>query len=327
MTSVFVADKSGNVPAGQTMSVSDSNRDGKLSVGDTVVVKNSSGAQVSTKQLTADDMYEVRFRENMTKAVNSVGRGWDFSDKLVDIQNNTLSQPFNRTYVNSYGLPAQEKVLEQNKYWEVVQRNGQNYLLMRTTDSNGNAVKASDALNDLLNNKQNYAFDCATPMPIFNMKATLDTIGADDFNAKAGRLMFSGWYDQYDNSKNDGGFVPTIRTAQAGEVSVNGVRNLAGETAMFNTALGDDLRVGSTYYFDKPGDKTSATQGWNAIYMGRDATNGNYQFWSSSAGTISINFQNGSWIPSGGYSGDYLGAAISDPNIARLKAWDTTPSV
>jgi hypothetical protein len=327
MTSVFVADKSGNVPAGQTMSVLDSNRDNKLDVGDTVVIKNSSGAQVSTKQLTADDMYEVRFRENMTKAVNSVGRGWDFSSKLVEIKNNNLSQPFTRTYVNSYGLPAQENVTQRNNYWEVVQRNGQNYLLMRTTDNNGNAVKASDALNDLLNNKQNYAFDCATPMPIFNMKATLDTIGADDFNAKAGRLLFSGWYDQYDNSKTDGGYSSTVRTAQAGEVSVNGVRNLAGETAMFNTALGDDLRVGSTYYFDKPGDKTSATQGWNAIYMGRDATNGNYQFWSSSAGTISINFQNGSWIPSGGYSGDYLGAAISDPNIARLKAWDTTPSV
>jgi hypothetical protein len=262
----------------------------------------------------------------MLKNVSSVGAGWVFTDKLVDMKNSHLSTPETRSYTNSNGVKGTETVIARNNFWEVVQRGPDRELVMREKDNSGKAVKPSDALNDLFNNKSSYQFDCATPMHVLNLKATLDTIGADDFNSHAGRMELSSWYDQHDSSNFDGGFNSNVRTANAGEVTVNGKKNIAGETALFDPSKGDKLVAGGAYYFDKPGDVTSAEQGWNAIYLGQ-TQNGQHRFWTSSQGEVAVNFANNSWMPTRGFSSYYLGAVVSGTDTSRLQNWDTNSSV
>lgn len=275
---------------------------------------------------TIEERYDQRFRDNMVKTAGSLGEGWTFTEDLVQIKGGKLPQAETRPYTAINGQQATETVLERNNYWEVVQRGSNRYLLMRATDNSGQAVKPSDAINDVFNNRQHYAFDCASPMRLLNLKATLDTIGADDFDNKAGRLQISSWYDQHDSSGFDGGFTTKVRTAQAGEITVNGVSNLQGETALFDPNKGDTLTPGGAYYFDLPGDKQSASQGWNAVYLGRN-DDGSYHFWSSSVGNVNVTFGDNNWLPQGNFKGYYLGAVNVNPNIARLQNWDTNRSV
>lgn len=327
LSGTHAADSKGNIPAGQTVAVLDgSNADKRLSAGDTLVVNDAAGHETSRKTLTSTDLYDLRFRENMLKTTESLGEGWAFSENLVHINGGELAQPETRAYTSSNGQRATETVLERNNYWEVVQRGANRYLLMRETDNAGQPVKPSDAVNDVFNNRQDYAFDCASPMRLLNLKATLDTIGTDDFDNHAGRLQVSSWYDQHDSSSFDGGFTSKVRTAQAGEVSVDGVSNLKGETALFDTAKGDSLLPGASYYFDLPGDNKSASQGWNAIYLGRNE-DGSYRFWSTNVGNVNIHFGENSWLPQDTFKGYYLGAVNANPNTARLQSWDTNRSV
>jgi hypothetical protein len=271
--------------------------------------------------------YEQPFRDAMVKTASSLGAGWAFSEELVHIKSGELTQSETRSYTASNGQAATETVLERNNLWEVVQRGANRYLLMRETDNAGRPVKPSDAINAVFNNRQDYAFDCASPMRLLNLKATLDTIGADDFDSHAGRLQVSSWYDKDDSSGFDGGFSTKVRTTtQAGEFSVNGVSNLKGETAMFDPAKGDVLTPGSAYYFDLPGDNKSASQGWNAIYLGRN-DDGSYHFWSTNIGNVDVNFGKNNWLPQDAFQGYYLGAVTANPNVERLQSWDTHRSV
>ncbi|QTR48286.1 hypothetical protein J9253_00945 [Thiothrix litoralis] len=323
----YAADSQGNIPAGQAVTVLDGdNADQRLSEGDTLVVSNAAGAETSRKTLAATDLYELRFRENMVTTASSLGAGWDFSEDLVHINGGELTQTETRSYTSASNQTATETVLERNNYWEVVQRGSNRYLLMRETDNAGQTIKPSDAINDVFNNRQDYAFDCASPLRLLNLKATLDTIGTDDFDSHAGRLQISSWYDKDDSSGFDGGFNTKVRTAQAGEVNVDGVSNLQGETALFDTAKGDALIPGSAYYFDLPGDNKSASQGWNAVYLGRN-DDGSYRFWSTNIGNVDIRFGENSWLPQDTFKGYYLGAVNVNPNSERLQSWDSNRSV
>lgn len=326
MRGTYAADASGTVPAGQTVSVVDNDFDGKISGGDTLTIKDANGNDVSQQQLADSDIYEIQFRENMVRNVENAGRGWDFDSGIVTIKDAAVQPPESRQYTENDGSTATETVVERNDLWEVVERGPNRYLLMRETDDQGNAVKPSDALNDIFNNKDDYGFDCASPMPLFNMKAIMDTVGEDDFNQNAGQMLFGSWYDNYDNSNFDGGYISSVRTADAGEVNVDGTTNLAGETAIFDPAKGDELKPGSVYYFDLPGDDTSDIQGWNAIYLGQN-DDGSHRFWSSSIGQVNVSFEDNSWIAEGRFDDYYLGAAVSDPNTQRMQNWDTDGSV
>ena len=302
------------------------NQDGKLTVGDTLIVQNESGQELKRSTLSSNDVYELRFRENMLKNGLAIETGWEFTDQLVSIKNAALAQPELRQFTSANGSTSTERVLERNQFWEVVEREGNRYLLMRTSNDQNQAVQASDAINDLFNHREAYAFDCASPMSVLNLKASLDTIGTDDFNRNAGQLMLASWFDQYDASKFDGGYIAQVRTADAGEININGIRNLAGETALFDPSKGDQLIPGNGYYFDLPGDNSSAVQGWNALYLGK-TEDGHHQFWSSSIGKINVDFTNNSYLTTGQLSGYYLGAVVSDPNTTRLQAWDDDGSV
>ncbi|MCB1638361.1 MAG: hypothetical protein KDI15_05905 [Thiothrix sp.] len=324
---MFATGSQGVVPAGYQVSVLDSSGNNQISSNDTIIVTDAQGQTVSQSRLSGDDIYALRFRESMINNVESAGKGWDFDPglQLVKIRDAAVNPPENRLYTDKYGWQQQETVLERNQFWEVVNRGGQRFMLARTSDNQGNAIRPSDALNDLFNHPERYSVDCATPMAIFNLKATLETIGEDDFNRNVGQITLSGWYDQQDGNY-DGGFIGKVRTAQAGTITVNGVSNLAGETALFDPAKGDTLIPGNSYYFDKPGDNTSDEQGWNAIYLGLN-DQGQHRFWSSSVGVVNLNFKPDSWQPSSGFSNYYLGAAIANPNIDRLQSWDMDGSV
>lgn len=295
-----------------------------LSAGDVITINTTDG-QSYEHTLTQDNMYDLRFRENMQQAINSAGTGWSFDASLVDLPSGTMVNE-SRQYTDQNGQIQTETVLKKNDYWELVQRGGQKHLIMRETNDAGEQVKASDAVNDIFNNKNSYAFDCATPMSVFNLKATLDTIGEDDFNANVGQLNISSWGDPLKPNEFDGGYTAHVRRAGAGEVSVNGVPNLAGEYARFDPSQdGGDLRIGNAYYFDKPGDNSSASQGWNGIYMGQNA-NGEHQFWVTTQGIQNVSFNNdGSWTPNGGFlAGHYLGAVSMSPDLRVLRGLDRT---
>ncbi|TXH66318.1 MAG: hypothetical protein E6Q85_10590 [Thiothrix sp.] len=300
-------------------------KDGKLSVGDMLIVQNEQGQELKRSSLTSDDLYALRFRENMLKNGAAIGEGWEFSEQLISLKNAALAQPESRSFTGANGSSGTELVVERNQFWEVVERDNNRYLLMRTADAQNQPILASDALNDIFNQRDQYAFDCASPMSLLNLKSSLDTIGADDFNKNAGQLMLSSWFDQYDASQFDGGYISKVRTANAGEISINGIRNLAGETALFDPSKGDKLIAGNAYYFDLPGDTSSAQQGWNALYLGQNAAGG-HDFWSNSIGQITVNFESGNYLTAGLLTGYYLGAVVSDPNTERLKAWDTDQS-
>jgi hypothetical protein len=330
LSSLFATKTDGSVVSGATITALEGGTpNNRLSVGDTVVVRDSSGNQLRTKVITNQDMYEIRFRENMAANTGSIGAGWGFTNDIVKIVGSTLSRPETRSYTDINGARGTEQVLERNNYWEVVQRGGNRYMVMRDTNNSGQAIKPSDAMNDVFNNRDSYRFDCATPMTILNLKATLDTVGADAFNRNTqGKLTIASWYDPFDNSNFDGGYISQVRTAGAGEITVDGVKNLAGETARFDPSKGDRLTVGNTYYFDKPGDNTTATQGWNAVYLGQ-AADGNHRFWSASIGEVSVKFNSdGSWVPvNGTFAHYYLGAAVANPNLPRLESWDSSGTV
>lgn len=302
------------------------NQDGKLGIGDTLIVQDQSGQELTRSTLSSDTIYELRFRENMLKNGLAIESGWDFTDQLVSLKNAALTEPETRLFTGANGQTGTELVLERNPFWEVVERDNNRYLLMRTHNDQGQPVQAADALNDIFDHRESYAFDCASPMSLLNLKSSLDTIGAADFNRNAGQLMLSSWFDQYDSSKFDGGYMAKVRTANAGEININGIRNLAGETAVFDPAKGDKLIPGNAYYFDLPGDNTSSVQGWNALYLGENQSGG-HDFWSNSIGQITVDFADGNYLTTGQLSGYYLGAVVSDPNTARLQAWDNDQSV
>lgn len=286
----------------------------------------STGTQNPPNTASNEAIYEERFREAVTNNINQIGVGWDFSEgiDLVQIKNGTLQQPETRSYVDGQGNYGMETVIERNEYWEVVERDGRNHMVARQTDDQGQAIQPSAALNDVFNNPDKYSFDCSTPMALINMKATMDVIGEDDFNRNIGQLTFSGWKDSVDGDF-DGGFNATSRTAGAGEVNVNGVANLAGETAMYDPQKDGPLEVGNAYYFELPGDRHSDQQGWNAVYMGTDQ-NGKHNFWSPSVGTVQVEFQDNSWVTKVGYENYYLGGVNASPNVSRLAAMDSDGS-
>ena len=327
LNSMFAADADGRVRDGKHAVVVDgATRDGVLGVGDTLHVLDGRNNVVSTHTLTVADIYAERFRESMrSTAADLSDGGWRFSKKNVDLPNGELRRPETRQYTDSYGVSGTEKVLQRNDFWEVVERGGNRFMLMRTVDDRGNPIRPSDAVNHVFTQRDEYRFDCATPMRLLNLKATIDTIGADDFNARAGQLQINSWFDQHDFSSFDGGFRYAGRTASAGEVTVDGVSNLDGEYALFDPSRGDVMTLGNTYYFEKPGDNTSAVQGWNAVFTGKKDEN-TYKFWTPSLGTINVHFSEGQWIPDRGFDRYYLASAVGSPDVYRLGNWDSDRS-
>lgn len=326
LESKFLSNANGTMPTNRKLEYISATTTGKVSVGDKINIRDNNNNLISTKTLTEKDVYDIRFRENMVKNTESIGTGWGFSSKLVELSSSSkLASPEMRYAQGQDGQYRFVKVVERNQFWEVIQDNGSTYMQMRKTDNNGQPVKPSDALNDVFNNRSQYKFDCASPMPLLNLKSTLDTIGADQFNKNAGQLTISSWYDQYDQTKSDGGYSFTGRVTQtAGEVRLsNGTTSLKGEATMFDPSKGDALVVGNSYYFDLPGDMSTAQQGWNCIYLGQN-TDGTQKFWTISAGIQNVSFAPNSYEGSGMFKNYYLGSLIAAPNTERLQAWATS---
>lgn len=169
---------------------------------------------------------------------------------------------------------------------------------MRQQDAQGNAVKPSDAINHIVNQKQDYHLNDATAVRVLNLKASIDTIGADDFDKHAGQLILQGAFDQHDTSNADSGFKST------GDVNTH-----------FNPSQGDALKPGSSYVFNLNNDAGSS------IYLGKNDS-GTYQFWTSYAGVINLalNPNDGSFADSTSYLSSYVG----NPDVAKLNGWDAS---
>ena len=301
---------------GSTVSIRDTGAGGtgKISAGDTVVIRNAQGVETK-KVLSQAEAYDVNFRSNVLNAAKLASDpAWDFTEKIVEMPKNELNPPEVRTtQVN--GQNVQQKVLARDSKWEVLEQRGDDgknfqFLKIRSTDDNGNPVKPSDAINDLFANKDKFVFDCATPVRILNLKAQLDTVGADDFDAANQGLALHSHFDSNDKNGDafDSGFDKTVTLAAAGNAdgATPGV-----EFSRFNPS-NDRLVPGEWRYFEGPGDDTTSSQGTNRIYLG-PAANGKASFYEIGGGIVDINLNN---PPLGEYLSSLRGSTPTDELIA-----------
>ena len=254
-------------------------------MGDVVTVTAADGS-VTNKTVTKDDVYNVEFRQNLLKAAEAASEpAWDFTEDIVDMPKARLNPPETR---------GDNKILARNEFWEVVEARGDDnkpfqYMKLRENDDNGNPVNPSDAIEHMFANKDQYLLDCATPMRLLNLKAQLDTVGADDFNRAHQGLSLHSHFDSHDSNGDnlDSGFNVSVNFAQNG----NSDGAIAGvEYTRFDSA-NDKLVPGEWRYFDKPGDVTSSNQGTNRIYIG-PGENGEEKFWVIGGGIESFKLDN-----------------------------------
>ena len=184
------------------------------------------------------------------------------------------------------------------------------YMKMRESDDNGNPVQASDAIEHMFANKDDYLLDCATPMRILNLKAQLDTVGADDFNRANQGLSLHSHFDSHDTNGDtlDSGFQVSFQLAQANNAdgSIPDVEYTRHDPAS------TPLIPGEWRYFDKPGDVSSQNQGTNRIYVG-PGENGRELFWEIGGGVVSIDLEK---PPLGEHLTSLKGSAPTDRLVA-----------
>ena len=303
LNGVYIADNAGNIPAGQNVSILDTSLltgkpDGTFSPGDSLIVTDAKGQQLSSKTLLPDDTTDLIFRNNLRNTAIAVNDGWKYTSSPADLPNNKLESPETRNYADAKGIQHIETVYARNDYWEIVAGTNTYYMLMRQQDTQGNAVKPSDAINHIVNQKQDYHLNVATAVRVLNLKASIDTIGADDFDKHAGQLVLQGAFDQHDTSNADSGFKST------GDVNTH-----------FNPSQGDALKPGSSYVFNLNNNAGSS------VYLGKNDS-GTYQFWTSYAGVINLalNPNDGSFADSTSYLSSYVG----NPDVAKLNGWDAS---
>jgi len=282
-------------------------------VGDALTVTAADGT-VTTRAVTKEDVYNVEFRGNLVKAAEDASNpAWDFTENIVDMPKSKLTPPEVR---------GDNKILSRNEFWEVVETRGEDnkpfqYMKMRETDDQGNPVKPSDAIQDMFNNKDEYILDCATPMRLLNLKAQLDTVGADDFNRSHQGLSLHSHFDSHDtNGDNlDSGFEVSVDFASAGNAD-GAIANV--EYTRFDPA-NDKLVPGEWRYFDKPGDVFSSNQGTNRIYVG-PGEDGKEVFWEIGGGLESIDLAEPPL-------GEHLTSLNGKPPINQLVAIDQNNAI
>ncbi|MFA7479220.1 MAG: hypothetical protein WC314_01865 [Vulcanimicrobiota bacterium] len=295
---------------GATVAISDAGNGaaGKLSVGDVITVTQSDGT--STNRLaTEGDVYNVEFRTNMVKASELASDpAWKFTEDIVDLPKARLEPAETR---------GNDKIIGRTDYWELVQTRGEDnkpfqYLKIRETDDNGNPVNPADAVNHMFTNKDEYLLDCATPIRLLNLKAQLDTVGADDFNRSHQGLSLHSHFEAHDtNGDNlDSGFQVSFQTATENNAD-GSIPHV--EYSRFNPS-NDTLVPGEWRYFDKAGDISSSNQGTNRIYIG-PGENGQEIFWEIGGGMTSIDLKNPPL-------GEHLTSLRGDAPVDRLAAID-----
>ncbi|MFD0713320.1 protein-glutamine gamma-glutamyltransferase [Paenibacillus sp. GCM10027626] len=94
-----------------------------------------------------------------------------------------------KLYQSNAGFATFKNTRGNNNYWTRTEQGG-----LRQNEG----VLTSDAINDIFENGELYAFECATAMVIIFYKAFLDTVGPDVFNAYFRHLLLYDW--QYDNN-------------------------------------------------------------------------------------------------------------------------------
>ena len=224
--------------------------------------------------------------------------------------------------LNPPEVRGDNKILSRNEFWEVVETRGEDnkpfqYMKIRETDDDGNPVNPSDAVQHMFDNKDDYILDCATPMRLLNLKAQLDTVGADDFDRSHRGLSLHSHFDSHDTNGDtlDSGFNVSVQTAASG----NSDGAIAGvEYTRFDPA-NDKLVPGDWRYFDKAGDITTSNQGTNRIYLG-PGENGKENFWVIGGGLEAIDLAEPPL-------GEHLTSLNGTPPIDRLVAIDQNNAI
>ncbi|MGE0492201.1 MAG: hypothetical protein AB7S38_23520 [Vulcanimicrobiota bacterium] len=223
---------------------------------------------------------EQAFRQNIVKAAEQAGDGWAFTPSPTPQLRDDRG-----------------RLVEGNDYWELARQDDHQVLKLRQ------GADASQAVDDLFENKQRYALDCATAIRALGLKAELDTVGRDDFSNAHQDLSLYGHYDSFDHSFDSGAWDIT-----AGPRIDYGA---GPEFGRFDSS-NDQLVAGDLRYFEHPGDTTTANQGWNALYLGQDE-NGQDRFWRTAGGAFT-----------GGLEGHYLSNLRGVPDGDQLAAVDRT---
>lgn len=241
-------------------------------------------AEVQPPQTQPTGSLDERYRSNVVKAAGLAGQGWDFKESPSP------------SIVDNQGRQVQG-----NEFWEIrdsVNADGSSRQVMGLRQG----ANAEAAVNDLFANKKNYQFDCAAAVRVLGLKAELDTVGGNDFNRAHQGLELYGHHDSYDGNFDSGAWNITA-----------GPRVDYGAGAEFGAfdSSEDSLKAGDLRYFEKPGDTTTANQGWNAIYLGKDAQGGD-RFWRTAGGEFSS------------LEGHYLSNLRGAPDLAQLGAVDVT---
>lgn len=133
------------------------------------------------------------------------------------------------------------------QYWEQVNIDGNSFWKVK------DGVNPSTAVQDVFNNPNRYAIDCAAAINLIGMKSILDTTGAADFNNKYAGLTMRGWL-----TKTDAGGWDTNGALSRVTGSVGSPHNPAG------------MQPGDVMYISNPSGAGTAWQGENVIYLGKD---------------------------------------------------------
>jgi hypothetical protein len=183
-------------------------------------------------------------------------------EELMDMQVRTATIDSAKQFndgMSSGRLSFEGDLSQQNyneQYWEPVVMDGKQFWRVKE------GVNPSDAINDVFNGGE-YSMDCAASTNMVLMKAKLDTIGAEGFNQHYRGLTINGWDTGTD--PNGTGFLQFD-----GDGALDGHRGNTQELG----GSSSNLRPGDLAYFNNPNVAAgqSASQGENAIYLGKDAS-------------------------------------------------------
>lgn len=235
--------------------------------------------QTPTTSTQAPVNLDQTYRENVVQAAGLAGDGWAFQASPTP------------QLLDGWG-----QATDQNDYWRMGVRSieGQPQSVLQLQPG----VDAASAVDDLFQNRQNYAFDCSTAVRVVGLKAELDTLGAESFNGSHADLALFGHYDDVDGRMDSGAW-----NVSAGPTVDYGAGT---ELGAFDPST-DQLRAGDIRYFENPGDTTTENQGWNVIYLGQ-TPQGQDRFWRT-GGEFT-----------GGLEGEYLSNLRGTPDLQQLSA-------
>ena len=260
-----------------------------LNLNDVVEIRGANGQLMGTRVLTKKEVFETNFRTNLIRAAELADPTWNSSEQGVDLPGAGLQQPETR----GEGV----SITARNGFWEVVEQQGQRSLQVRAQNDQGEAVAPSAALNDLFENKEAYALDNSISLRLLNLKAQLETVGAEDFDRNYRSLSLS------------------VQGEQKTHPVYLGFQATSGGNRPFQPGE-DRLIPGELRYFE-----SAPNQGTSRLYLGR-GKDGMERFWALDEGISQFDFRESAPVIVSGDSREILTSWSGAPPVSQLLALD-----